>query len=103
MRPSASVLCVVLVLAIAGCHTMRFELANEPTAQTVTERKSYYLWGLTPTEVVDVRQRCPYGAAAVKERTTFVDGLLGALALGIWSPRSSTYYCRAADSVSALQ
>ena len=86
---------VLAVMALPACHTMRFELANEPSARIIVERKSYYLWGLAPTKTVDVRQRCPHGAVAVMEETTFVDGLLSLPTLGIWEPRSSTFYCRA--------
>jgi len=89
------VLWFVLVAAATGCHTMRFELAKDVKAeQVVHEHKSFFLWGLVPTRVVDVSQKCPSGAAAVMEETTFVDGLGDFFTLGVWTPRSSTYYCR---------
>jgi hypothetical protein len=81
--------------AVLGCHTMRFELVKEPTADVVYERKSFFLWGLTPTKKVDVLARCPNGAAAIREQMTFTDGLFSVPTLGIWSPVSSWYYCRA--------
>jgi hypothetical protein len=76
---------------------MRFELANEPAGRVVVERKSYWLGGLAPTNVVNVAERCPSGAVAVMEETTFADGILGGLTLGIWSPRSTTFYCGAPE------
>jgi hypothetical protein len=96
MRPAAAITSLLLAtLAIAGCHTMRFELADGPVGQTVTERKHYFLEGLVPTRVIDVTAHCPNGAVAIMEETTFVDGLLGLVTLDVWTPRSSTYYCRA--------
>src|SRR5438046_10728818 len=90
-----------LVLAVgSGCHTMRFELVDEPAGEVVREHKSYFLWGLAPTVEVDVLNKCPAGAAALRERTTFLDGLMSLPTLGIWSPRSTTYYCRASRSPS---
>jgi hypothetical protein len=83
------------LVAVAGCHTMRFELVDEPAANVVTERNSFFLWGLIPTADVDVLARCPYGAAAIRERTTFVDGLVSIPTLGFWDPRTTTYFCRA--------
>ncbi len=83
-----------LLVTAAGCHTMRFELVNEPAASVVSEHKSYFLWGLAPTMDVNVLDKCPNGAAAVREQTTFLDGLMGLPTLGIWSPRSTKYYCR---------
>jgi hypothetical protein len=72
---------------------MRFELVNADHAKVVYDRKSYYLWGLVPTQEVDVGKICPAGAAAIKEETSFTDGLLAIPFLGIWGHRSSWYYC----------
>ena len=83
-----------LGVALGGCHTMRFELVNEPAATVISEHKSYFLWGLAPTVDVNVLNKCPAGAAAIRERTTFLDGLMSLPTLGIWSPRSTKYYCR---------
>ena len=83
-------------VATTACHTMRFELVHVPTTNVVTEHKNFYLDGLVPTRVVDVSEKCPYGAAAVQEQTTFVDGLARLATLGIWTPRSTTYYCLSA-------
>ena len=59
-----------LVLAVgSGCHTMRFELVDEPAGEVVREHKSYFLWGLAPTVEVDVLNKCPVGAVAIRERT----------------------------------
>jgi hypothetical protein len=94
----------VMTLAIAtllvGCHTMHFELEQQPHARKVNERKSYFLSGLFPTRVVDVRGKCPSGIVALREETTFLDGLFSLLTLSIWSPRSTTYYCHAEEGSS---
>ena len=90
------VLWFVLGVAVTGCHTMRFELTNVPAERVVQEHKSFFLWGLVPTRVVDVTEKCPGGAAAVMEETSFLDGLADSFTLGIYTPRSSTYYCRSA-------
>lgn len=74
-----------------GRHTMRFELVNEPAGTVVTETRSYFFWGLAPTVRVDVLEKCPYGTV------TIVDGTPGHVrfpTLGLWSRRSTTYYCR---------
>lgn len=73
---------------------MRFELQPSPQGEIVREHKSFWFWGLTPMRTIDVQQKCPNGVVAIKEETTFRDGLCDAVTLGIWSPRSSYYYCR---------
>jgi hypothetical protein len=72
---------------------MRFEVADRDHANVVYDRKAFFVWGLAPTKEVDVATHCPYGVAAIREETTFVDGLLGLVTLGIYQPRSSWYYC----------
>ena len=54
-----------LLVAGVGCHTMRFELVNEPAATVISEHKSYFLWGLAPTVDVDVLEKCDVGFALV--------------------------------------
>ncbi len=97
---SSSIVALVLSLTMfGGCfvpegrHTMRFDLVREPAGAVVHEAKSYFFWGLLPTVRVDVLEKCPYGAVAI------VDGAAGGIrfpTLGLWSQRSTTYYCRQA-------
>lgn len=87
----AALLCVCL--GALGCHTMRFEVSSEPPTHEMHHRKSFFLWGLTPTREVDVSEYCPYGVAAIREQTSFSDGFFGVITLGIWQPRSSWYAC----------
>ena len=75
---------------------MRFDLVHEPPASVVTERKSYFFWGLVPTVRVDVLSKCPRGVTAIR------DGGQSSpfWALGLWSRRTTSYYCRAPSPVS---
>ena len=81
------------VAVLAGCHTLRFELVDEEPDRVVYDRKSFFLWDLVATKVVDVSVYCPGGVAAIREETRFSDGLGSFVTLGIWQPRSSWYYC----------
>lgn len=85
--------CIGLAVGVAACHTMHFDVVDQPEAKVVEERKNYFLWGLAPTVEVDVRDHCPNGVSAIREEQTFVDGVFELITLGIWSPRSSWYHC----------
>jgi hypothetical protein len=85
---------VLAAALLCGCNSLNFEVADAPVGKVVTERKSFFFWGLTPERRVDVSTYCPDGAKAVQEETTFGDGFLSLITLGIYSPRSSTYLCR---------
>ena len=86
-------LAILVTTALTGCHSLRFDIAPESASQPVSTMKSFFLWGLVPTKKIDLAQYCPNGTAAVSEETTFLDGLCGVVTLGIWSPRTSRYYC----------
>lgn len=94
-RRLAAFAVLLSVLATAGCHTMRFQVTDAPHQNVVYDRKAYFLWGLAPTRKVDVLQHCPNGVTAIREQTTFVDGIFSLFTLGLYEPRSSWYYCRA--------
>lgn len=87
------VLTLLLVGALAGCHTMRFDISPDASAPPISDMKSYFLFGLVPTRQIDLAQYCPNGTAAIVEETTFLDGFCGLITLGIWTPRTSRYYC----------
>jgi hypothetical protein len=74
---------------------MRFEVGEGRVGQVVEQRTHFFLVGLVPTRHIDVSEHCPAGAVAVREETTFVDGLLDFITLSIYSPRSTTFYCAA--------
>jgi hypothetical protein len=86
------------VTILSGCfvpegrHTMRFDLAAEPTGAVVRETNSYFFWGLVPTVQVDVLERCPHGAVAIIDGAP--EGRIWFPTLGLWRQRSTTYYCR---------
>ena len=86
---------VVAALSLSACHTMRFEVGDGPEGKVVYDRKTFWLGGLITTQHVDVSQFCPNGAVAIREETTFTDGLLNFVTLSIYSPRSSYYHCAA--------
>jgi|SRR5688572_6280263 hypothetical protein len=80
---------------LTACHSIRFEVGDGPAGDVVHDRKTFFLDGLFVTQTVDVSQFCPHGAVAIREETTFIDGLLSVITLNIYSPRSSYYHCAA--------
>lgn len=87
-------LVALATLALAGCHTMRFEIVDAPHAKVVHHRKSFFIAGLFPRQKqVDVSSFCPHGVSQIREQTTSDDALLGIVTLGLWTPRSSWYSC----------
>jgi hypothetical protein len=94
-RAAAKLALIAGILASAGCHTFHFHVSDAPYDPTpVVDRKTFWFFAMFPLRDVDVRAFCPEGVSAIEEKTTFSDGLFSSLTLGIYSPRTSYYYCR---------
>ena len=52
-----------------------------------------WLWGIVPAKPIDVRQECPSGVAKVETEQSFVNGLVGVVTLGIYSPQHLRVTC----------
>lgn len=86
--------CALAALALTGCHTLRFEIVDAPHTRIVHHQKSFFFAGLLPRQKrVDVSRFCPHGVSRVREQTTSDDAVIGMATLGVWTPRSSWYYC----------
>ena len=57
-----------------------------------------WLWGIVAAEPIDVRQQCPMGVAVITTETSFPNGLVGALTLGIFTPQHVTITCASSSA-----
>jgi hypothetical protein len=83
-----------LVLSSAACFHQVVTTGRSP-GPTVVEKEwvSTWLWGLVAADPIDTRPSCPTGVAIVTTETSFMNGLLSALTLGIWTPQHVTITC----------
>ncbi len=78
----------------AGCYHQVFNTGLAPSSTVVT--KSWhptFIFGLVAAQPVDVRSSCPSGVAIASTRMTFVNGLVGGLTLGIFTPHEVKVVC----------
>ena len=87
-------LTAIALLGAAGCYHAVVETGRQP-APTVVEKPwvNTFVFGLVPAPVIDVSAQCPGGIAKVETQQTFLNGLVGALTLGIYTPQSATITC----------
>lgn len=89
----STVIFCLFMTTLQACHTMKFEIENVSHEKVVEDTNWFFVEGLFPTREVDVSLKCPSGAAAIREQTTFKDGFIGVISFGIVTPRSAWYYC----------
>ena len=80
-----------LTTMMSSCYSHKFVIGDGPkTGITATAKNNFFLYGLIPGKVSDP-QKLAGGAKdfEVTEVQTFVDGLLGVLTLGIYTPSTT--------------
>jgi len=84
----------LLTLSTAACFHQVVQTGRAP-GSTVVDKAfvSTWLWGLVPAQPLDVRQQCPSGVAVITSETSFMNGLVGAITLGIYTPQHVTVTC----------
>ena len=89
-------LATALALLITGCAQQTFTVQNKPAAvhqKTITHH--FFVSGIGQKKTVDAAKICGGAENVVKTETqqTFVNGLLGFITLGIYTPLEARVYC----------
>ena len=89
-------LATALALLITGCAQQTFTVQNKPAAvapkETITHH-FFFVSGIGQKKTVDAAKICGGAENVVKTETqqTFVNGLLGFITLGIYTPLKRVY------------
>lgn len=98
MRPTSVLLAMVPVLC-AGCYRVTVVTGAPPSSQTVDKPWQYsFVYGLVPPPELETKQQCPQGYAEVLTERSFLNGLVGALTSGIFTPVHAKATCAAGPS-----
>ena len=87
-----------LALLITGCAQQTFTVQNKPAAvapkETITHLFYFVSMGIGAKKTVDAAEICGGAENVVKTETqqTFVNGLLGFITLGIYTPLEARVY-----------
>ncbi len=88
--------CMAVVFALTSCCTQRFDVEGYREVEPAyTGKTRFFFWGLGQEEIYNPNEICGYrGVSAVDTYTTFSDGLIGVITLGLYSPKSYSIYCK---------
>jgi hypothetical protein len=89
--------CRIALFSTAGCYHAVVD-TGRPADTKVVDKPwvSTFVFGLVPAQVINVAAECPRGIAKVETQQTFVNGLVGVVTLGIYTPQSARITCAAA-------
>jgi len=90
---------LVSVLSVSACATVTIQprpVATLDSALLYEERKSFYWWGLSGEQRVDVRKICgERQVLQMQSQRTFTDTAFTVFTLGIYAPHTVKVWCEA--------
>jgi len=97
MRAASRLSLVVGACFLSACFHQIVQTGRTP-GTTVVERPwtATWLWGLVPAEEISVVAQCPNGVATIETQQSFLNGLVGGLTLGIYTPQEVRVTCASA-------
>lgn len=92
-------LLVSLTIVATACYHQVVRTGAPPSG-TVIERPwtATFVFGLVPATAINTAAECPAGVAVVETQQTFLNGLVGVLTLGIYTPQTVRITCAAGGS-----
>jgi hypothetical protein len=89
-------LLAALGLTTTACFHQSVQSGLQPSSTVVAhEYVSTWLWGIVPAKPIDVRETCKSGVAQVETEQSFVNGLVGVVTIGIYTPQRLRVTCAA--------
>ncbi len=82
-----------LALALAACHTVRYDAGRPPSERRYETTVHFFLWGLAGKPRIDLDAACPEGAARFRNESGAVHWIAEVATLGLWSPRRVVVEC----------
>ncbi len=101
MRFSRVLLVLILVGPVAACYHATINTDLQPGSTTIDQEwASSWVFGLVPPKTVETASECTNGVARVETEQTFLNGLVGILTFGIYTPIHIKVTCASGGSAS---
>ena len=89
-------------LLVVACYHATVETGLTPSAEVIDKSfASSWIYGLVPPSTVSTASQCHSGVARVETQLSFVNGLVGLLTLGIYTPMAIKVTCAAAGAAAS--
>jgi hypothetical protein len=89
----ARALVAAIAVALAGCHTVRYDAGRPPSQRRYERTVHFFAWGLAGRPRVDLDAACPEGVARFRNEAGPLHWLAQVATAGLWSPRRVVVEC----------
>ena len=94
MRTLRPLALVAMLLTLSACYHATIQTGLAPSGQTIEDKwATGWIYGLVPPATVQTMQGCPAGVARVDTQQSFVNGLVGIITFGIYTPMEIIVTC----------
>ena len=89
------ILPLILVATLAACSTQTAYINGQTGKLGKEDMQTFFVSGLGQTQTIDAAAVCGNASKVVKveRQTSFLNGLLGMLTTGIYTPYDAKVYC----------
>ena len=99
----SKLLLAFLSLSLVGCYAGTVDTGLPPSSKVIKQAwASCWIYGLVPPKTVETAALCPNGVARVETQLSFLNQVVSALTLGIYTPMQITVTCAEATSVGQI-
>lgn len=89
-----TLLVALAAFSLSGCYHATIETGLATSADSVTVPWAHsFIYGLVPPATVSAAAKCKNGVAKVETQMSFLNGLVGAITWGIYTPMTITVTC----------
>ena len=91
------ILSIAVLISLAGCAAQTFTVSGDtPNKPTEQESQTFFISGLGQEQITDAAAVCGGSENIIKVETqyTFINGLLGLVTFGIYTPRDAKVFCK---------
>ena len=86
---------LLISVVFVGCSTQSFTIAPGGGTQAADKAQTFFISGIGQTQTLNAKEICGGSDKVIKVEVqqTFVNGFLGAITWGIYTPRQARVYC----------
>ena len=89
----------LLSIGLFGCYHATIDTGLTPSTEVIEQSfASCWIYGLVPPSPVATMTKCTHGVAKVETQQSFVNGLVGIITFGIYTPMEIKVTCAAGSS-----